>query len=164
MLKNKLFNIGRLPEKESDLQGYSTVINVSENPNFNLMDKNKSLRYFWIPCGECDVFPLEVFFAVLRIVEKYRFEEKPIYLHCQAGVNRSQTIGYVIYRALGYFHNEIKNVCDCREFDNMFCAYDFNNRKGFIDSALIDLIQIAAEDPKIGISKLQLIRSGKITV
>lgn len=99
--ENKL-HVGRFPTPfEIEKSDYQYIINVSDELIVGCMDValRSGKKYFWFPMNECtkDIGVNSIYAAcqILRLAEE---QNAKVYLHCHAGVNRSQTVAECYYR------------------------------------------------------------------
>lgn len=69
-------------------------INVSDehNPEIEAMIQANGGRAHWFPLGEAWGMCLASIYGAMYIMRQAEKEERRVYLHCHAGVNRSQTV------------------------------------------------------------------------
>jgi Zn-finger protein len=103
---------------------YDYVINVSDEyyPEIAFEIQMMGCRYFWFPMNECksDIGVNSIYGActILYLAEQ---ENKSVYLHCHAGINRSQIVyaayyfmrtGEHIEKKYGSFVNSLVAACN----------------------------------------------------
>jgi Dual specificity phosphatase, catalytic domain len=100
-LKDFLINnikIGSYPyqfDSFFDASKYDIIINVSDEYNFNVENRlnKEGCKTYWFPMNECKKdIGLNSIFAALTILYQAEKQNKKVYLHCHAGVNRSPTV------------------------------------------------------------------------
>lgn len=89
--------IGRYPmPTEIEKFEFDYVINVSDEYIDSCMKAamKSGKRYFWFPLNECrGDMGLNSIYGALQILYIAEQQNAKVYLHCHAGVNRSQTVG-----------------------------------------------------------------------
>lgn len=92
---NKLI-VNRFPTpKECETMSADIIINVSDEYIEGCYESavNSGKRYYWFPMGECvSDMGINSIYAALQILYKAEENNKKVYLHCHAGVNRSPTV------------------------------------------------------------------------
>jgi hypothetical protein len=112
--------VGRMPDDYFDINKYDYIINVSDE----YMPYRPNL-VFWFPMNECKKdIGLNSIYGALTILEKAYNKNRTVYLHCHAGINRSQTVKCAFHYMMTETHFEqeygiYKNVM----FRN--CAYGY---------------------------------------
>lgn len=125
---NKL-TVGKMPDDFFE-DTYDYIINVS-NEYQSLRPNN----YFWFPMNECkrDIGVNSIYGALI-ILEKAHTFNKSVYLHCHAGINRSQTVRCAFYYmktgrhielAYGSFTNVLIKNCSYGYLPNLIEMQNF---------------------------------------
>lgn len=138
-----------------DIEKYNVkaIVNVSCEPC--LLFKSKK-PYFWFPINELNWFGYAPFFTTLRIYEKY----KTIIIHCHAGINRSPTVAYAIWKALDL--NE--KYLFCAGPKNIFDIFYENIEKNYVPNDIIEFLKYANKHKKLGMTScLYKINSNNLT-
>jgi hypothetical protein len=103
--------VGPMPDEYFDINQYDYIINVSDEyvpyrPNL----------VFWFPMNECKKdIGLNSIYGALTILKRAYNHNRTVYLHCHAGINRSQTVRSAFYFMMTETHfereyNSYKNV------------------------------------------------------
>lgn len=118
--------IGAFPYLQNarfDVNKYHIIINVSDEWYRKIYDRLESplipLSLFWFPMNECkrDI-GLNSIYGAMNILYSAEMNNQYVYLHCHAGVNRSQ-----IVRAAYYYMRTGEQLDEGRSgFINMLCA------------------------------------------
>mgnify|MGYP003613520759 CR=1 FL=1 len=105
---DKKLIVGCMPDDNFDYNKYDYMINVSDE--YVPYRPNNS---FWFPMNECkrDI-GLNSVYAALTILKRAYEKNLSVYLHCHAGVNRSQTVRCAFYYMIAGSH-----------FDNKYHVY-----------------------------------------
>lgn len=100
--------VGKMPDETFDIDKYDYMINVSDE----YMPYRPNLS-FWFPMNECkrDI-GLNSIYGALTILKKACSQNRSVYLHCHAGINRSQTVRCALYYMMTGSH-----------YDNKYGAY-----------------------------------------
>lgn len=100
---DKKLIVGGFPykvNKEFDPDGYDIVINVSDEwyIDFENQIQEKWVKTYWFPMNECkrDI-GLNSIYAAMVILTRAEQKNLTVYLHCHAGVNRSQIVRSAYY-------------------------------------------------------------------
>lgn len=102
--RNKL-EVGRLPYRNNDdffAVDFDYIINVSDeyysDIHDNIMEENLKAKYFWFPMNEVKKdIGLNSLYGAMTILYEAEKKNKTVYLHCHAGVNRSQATKAAYY-------------------------------------------------------------------
>lgn len=134
------------PKADFSLIPFCAVINVADTP-CRLF--NSPVPVYWYPIQEMEFWSYGPFFFAGRIIDEYRGSDKPILIHCHAGVNRSASVAYAIYesdRQCGIDHN-LMHVSgrDKRSFYSS--TFENNIRKGHIPADIIPFLKARHEKP-----------------
>jgi hypothetical protein len=102
-IKSDFFN----PDKISE--HFCAVINVSDTPcgSFKLQGK---IPTFWVPIFESVAWGYSAMFMTIRVVQEYYKGDKPVLIHCHAGMNRSPTMAVLVMRAFGRDFTNVTQV------------------------------------------------------
>lgn len=121
---NQKLVVGAFPIKQNTLfnpDDYDIVINVSDEwyPDIEMQLRERFIQTFWFPMNECKYdIGLNSIYAAMVILNRAEQRNLSVYLHCHAGVNRSQII-----RSAYYFMRTGKQLEeDCGNFINMMVA------------------------------------------
>ena len=109
---NKLI-VSRFPlPSEIEKSDCEVFINVSDEyiTSCHIVANRVGKSYFWFPMNECTKeIGLNSIYGALQIMYNAELENKKVYLHCHAGVNRSPTVMECYYfMRTGHFL-ELKN-------------------------------------------------------
>lgn len=146
--KNKL-GVGPMPTREIT---EDIVINVSDE--YMVYDVNSGL--FWFPMNECrkDIGLNSIYGAIHVLFRAYQ-ADKTVYLHCHAGVNRSQTVRCAFHYAVTGRHvMEEWNV-----FANVLlrnCAYGYLPPRVEMEAFLGKLGGHLVQGTAVSLDKLKL--------
>jgi hypothetical protein len=122
VFNNELFNASE----------WDYVINVSDEyyPDIALEIQNMGCKYFWFPMNECkaDIGVNSIYGActILFLAEQ---KNKSVYLHCHAGINRSQ----IVYAAYYFMRTGKQIEFPSVIFVNMLLAACFRDYLPSID-------------------------------
>jgi protein-tyrosine phosphatase len=111
-----------LVNKSFDPLQYEYVINVSDEFYSEFQFLLNGLKTFWFPMNECkrDI-GLNSLYGAMVILYQAEKENKKVYLHCHAGVNRSRTIQQAYYYLrTGEHLKQDRN----KRFDSIFIVTD----------------------------------------
>lgn len=93
-----------MPDESFDFNKYDYMINVSDQ----YVPYRPNLA-FWFPMNECkrDI-GLNSIYGALTILRRAYEQNRTVYLHCHAGINRSQTVRCALYYMMTgqHFKNE----------------------------------------------------------
>ena len=150
MKTNKIFVVTQTPkglDKILSVQPnvaasfYEAVINVSDSPCATF-DYQLKVPSFWFPINEIGKWEYAPFYGVLRVVNQYWKNEKPILIHCHAGANRSPSIAFSILIAKGYSEDEAEQLLNYPELREVFKR---NIERGHIPKNIIEFLKMADE-------------------
>lgn len=109
---NKKLEIGSFPISNNPRftdNTYDVCINVSDEWYPELDSKIKAVvkDMYWFPMNECrkDIGLNSIYGAMIILHDSY-MQNKTVYLHCHAGVNRSQAVADSFYFMLSGIHRE----------------------------------------------------------
>lgn len=94
--------VGRYPlPHEIEKSDFDCIVNVSDElimSCYNSAVKNGKL-FFWFPLNECTSdMGINSIYGALQVIRNAEELNQKVYLHCHAGVNRSQTVYEAYYR------------------------------------------------------------------
>jgi len=95
--------VGAFPYKQNahfDTEGIDIVINVSDEwyPDVEMQLKEKFIATYWFPMNECKKdIGLNSIYGAMVILNRAEQRNLRVYLHCHAGINRSQTVRCAYY-------------------------------------------------------------------
>ncbi len=89
------------PNPEEYLKDFDVVINVSDEPFF----PTEKLQH-WMPLNEVSQWDYSMIYWFAQLMNYYISQNKKIYVHCMAGVNRSPTLTYLFLLSLGHSEEE----------------------------------------------------------
>ena len=76
---------------------YDYCVNVSDEYYFNI-DSEIGIKTFWFPMNECKKDNgLNSIYGAMIVLSKAERENKRVYLHCHAGIHRSQLVKCAYY-------------------------------------------------------------------
>lgn len=120
------------------------VINVNDSPDYLF---NSPAPYYWFPIHECSWWGYAPFYGALKVCERYQ-NSGVIVIHCAAGVNRSPTIAYSMFKAFGYDDEAIKSYLHC--VDGWGWAkgrLERNIEHGYVGKDILKFLKFAFENP-----------------
>ena len=116
---------------------YYGVINVSDVPCMTFEYQNAGIKSLWFPIHECGMWGYSPFYGAAKFLDQKLAsgDNRPILLHCLAGANRSQCVGYAILQSMGISDPVNINKLDMGEgIPNLF---HINMNKGYIPDDII---------------------------
>jgi hypothetical protein len=133
------------------LDRYAAIVNVSDTSGL-LFQKYQSppqflllSHYFWFPINEVGDWGYAPFFGAAKVCDFYGRLDKPILIHCHAGVNRSPCVAYALLRAEGLSDAEITAQLSRSDLPNDF---QINVRRGCIPADIITFLETQKQHPK----------------
>ena len=106
---SKKLVVGRYPDEKFILKKYDVVINVSDELRFDIekMIKRKVCDTYWFPMNEKkrDIGLNSIYAAMVVLYESEK-QNKKVYLHSHAGLNRSVTVACAYYYMRTGTHKE----------------------------------------------------------
>lgn len=140
---------------------YYGVINVSDTPCMTFEYQNAGIRSLWFPIHEVGTWGYSPFYGTAKFLDQKLAsgDSRPILLHCHAGANRSQCIGYAILQSMDISDTSINAKLDMGEgVPNLFWI---NLNKGYIPDDIIPFLKARLEHPNYGIIELLRVISSK---
>ena len=89
--------VGMSPSVEHNvykLEEFEVIINVSDAPFLTFEPKehlHKNVQVLWFPIQETCEWPLATLDAIVQALQWAHVNHKKVYIHCEAGANRSPT-------------------------------------------------------------------------
>lgn len=103
------FYVGSYPESFQEGIDYDVSINVTDTPGA-VLGEYPAKHHFWFPVNECGKWDYASFYGTKRVLDALWTQEKPVLVHCSAGVYRSVIVAssylYSIGRLDEYQHGK----------------------------------------------------------
>lgn len=133
---------------------YYGTINVSDTPCMTFEYQNAGIKACWFPIHEVGYWGYAPFYGTAKFLDqKLRDgDERPILLHCHAGVNRSVCVAYANLLAVGVTQPEINEKITIGE--GLPTLLEININKGYIPSDIVPFLQARKDQPTYGIMGL----------
>lgn len=159
MHDKQMIVVDRMPELQDInyvIDKYSCVVNVSDGVGVT-MELQGKLPSFWFPVHECNWWGYAPFYGFAKVYDVYKSADKPILIHCHAGVNRSTSIAFCTLVADGYDITTAQNIID-RNY--AMTTVQGNIDKGCIPIDICDFLKARYEYPTYSMQGLlQTIKS-----
>jgi len=135
-------------------KNYFGVLNVSDTPCMTFDFATHGILSLWFPIHEVGQWGYSPFYGAAKFLDHKLAsgDERPILLHCHAGVNRSVCVAYAVLKSVESTQSEIDHKLEIGEgLPNLF---QININKGYIPSDVIDFLKARHQCPTYGIHGL----------
>lgn len=130
---------------------YCAIVNVSDRPMATFDYQKAGIPSFWFPINELGIWTHAPFYGTMKVVNEYYTGNKKVFIHCQAGANRSPSVAFAILLAKGYTWQEAE---ESLEYPDLHLVFQRNIKRGHISKDIIKFLMGSDKDPTFSIMEV----------